>query len=107
MEQFKKIDLENSDAHDKTRVNSSSSTMQKKKFNPIKILSSIGVFGVVLIVLGLLAFFMIVIPAQRTLSSAQKTYVQAKKTLDAAKKQNIELVDKELEITKKDIADTK
>jgi len=67
--------------------------------NSIKIL-------VIVVILILICGFTIVLPAQRTISSAKKTQKQAQVTLNALKKQNVELASLELNKTKQDLEET-
>lgn len=60
----------------------------------------------VIAVLGILSFFTLVLPAQRTYASAMKTYQQARVAWAAIKLQNVEVADVELKKTKEDLIDT-
>lgn len=101
METFQKMDLE---SPVQTKVSPASShikDIRKNKTNKILI-------GIVLllILLGVVLFFTIVLPAQRTYSSAVATYKQAQGAWNAAKKQNVVLAGEEIEKARKDLVET-
>ncbi|MCL5438566.1 MAG: DUF4012 domain-containing protein [Patescibacteria group bacterium] len=110
MDEFRKIDLvmpskkENQDVKkdvkdvkkEQGRINT-----QRRHF-PKAIL----IILLVLIVLGIASTFTIVLPLQKTISSANKTYKQANLAMDALKKQNVDLAGQEIDKTRKDLAGT-
>lgn len=105
MQELKKIDL-NSKSDDSSEVSPSlaRNKMVKKR---IKFPKKTGLIALaVVIMLVVTAIFTVVLPAQRTISSALSTYRQAKKAVDAVKQQNIELGSQELAQTKKDLLAT-
>ena len=117
MEGFEKIDL-GSGVKDETprssgisqasRVPSSRRARSGQKRNLLGFLrgkNSIRIL-VIVVILILVSGFTIVLPAQKTVSSAKKTYRQAQITVDALKKQNVELASQELEKTKEDLEET-
>jgi len=110
MEGFEKIDL-GSDIKDEmpqTSKVSSSRRINGQKRNPLGFLRGKNwiKISVIVVILMLICGFTIVLPAQKTLTSAKKTQKQAQITLDALKKQNIELASTELDKTKQDLSKT-
>lgn len=109
MEGFKKISLSSSQDMVKpippAQMPPQSRIMKKKVFQRFpKKTVSILVGCLVLFFLG--SFFMVVLPAQRTYTSAMKTKDQAKIAYEALKKQNIDLASTELAKTKIDLQQT-
>ena len=117
MEGFEKIDL-SSEVKDEiprssgisqaSKVSPSRRARSGQRRNPLGFLrgkNSIRIL-IVVVILILISGFTIVLPAQKTISSAKKTYRQAQITLDAVKKQNIELASLELDKTKQDLEET-
>jgi len=117
MEGFEKIDL-GSEIKDKmprspgmlqaSKVSSSRISRIGQKRNSLGFLrgkNSIKIL-VIIIILILISGFTIILPAQKTISSAKKTQRQAQITLDALKKQNIELASSELDKTKQGLLET-
>jgi len=117
MEGFEKIDL-SSEVKDEiprssgmpqaSKVSSSRRVRNGQKRNPLGFFrgkNSIKIL-VIVIVLILVSGFIIVLPAQKTISSAKKTQKQAQVTLNALKKQNIELASTELDKTKQNLLET-
>ncbi len=110
VEGFEKINIDNSASLSKdvprASVNmTSSSVTSKKKFNFKNHKKSLTLLSIVLL-LFLVSIFAVVLPAQRTYSSAKKTYAQVQLTLNAIKKQNIALASTELDKTKADLIQT-
>src|SRR3989338_1239232 len=110
MEGFEKIDL-GSDIKDEmpqTSKVSSSRRINGQKRNPLGFLRGKNwiKISVIVVILMLICGFTIVLPAQKTLTSAKKTQKQAQITLDALKKQNIELASSELDKTKQGLLET-
>lgn len=107
MEGFEKIDLsneENTEASNKPKLRNEVSKTKNIKFPvPKKIILTALIFVAVLF-FG--AFVGIVLPAQKTYSSAIKTKDQARRAYDAIKNQNVELASSELAKTKEYLADT-
>lgn len=98
MDGFEQINLNNGNSGD------GASKIGKIKLPvPKKIILAVLIFVAVLC-LG--AFVGIILPAQKTYSSAIKTKDQAKKAYDAIKNQNVELASAELTKTKKYLTDT-
>ncbi len=100
MEDFRKIDLGTPSNMRTSRMRSYFKfryAIPKKNLRLLLALLAIFLVG---------SFFMIVLPAQKTYSSAMKTKDQARKVYEALKKQNIELADEELKKTKKDLEET-
>lgn len=117
MEGFEKIDL-SSEVKDEmprspgmsqaSEVSPSRRARNGQKINPLGFLrgkNSIKIL-VIAVILILISGATIILPAQKTLSSAKKTQKQAQVTLDALKKQNVELASTELEKTKQDLSET-
>jgi len=109
MDGFTKIDIdvnEKKEVQAKTSNNDFSNnrltSVKKKKFSKKPLLITLAV----LIVLGLFAFFAIVLPAQKVIASAKKAYVEANVALDSMKKQNVALTGEQLEKTKKELENT-
>jgi len=116
MEGFEKIDL-SSDAKDEmprpskmpqASGVSSSRRVSGSRRNPLGFLRGKNFLKilVIVVILILISGFTIVLPAQKTISSAKKTQKQAQVTLNALKKQNIELASTELDKTKRDLLQT-
>src|SRR3989344_2310175 len=110
MEGFEKIDLD-SDTKDEippaSKVYSSRRVSGSKTNLPgfLRGKNSMKILAAVVIII-LISGFTIILPAQKTLTSAKKTQKQAQVTLDALKKQNVELASTELEKTKQDLEET-
>ena len=105
MGEFKKIDLSSSAQEDDLKsVIPQKSRMAGTRKNSFKKTTTIAVG--ILVFLGILSFFAIVLPAQRTYSSALKTYKQAKVAWDAIKKQDINKGSIELLKTKEELTKT-
>lgn len=94
MEEFKKIDLSPKEETSKSR------SLRFPKSKKTKTLLLVVVFLIVLFGLA------VVLPAQKTYSSALKTYKQAQKTWEAVKKQNIALASEEIVKTKESLKAT-
>ena len=117
MEGFEKIDLgseikneisQSSGISQASRIPSSRRARSGQKRNLLGFLrgkNSIRIL-VIVVILILVSGFTIVLPAQKTVSSAKKTYRQAQVTADALKKQNVELASSELDKTKQDLEKT-
>src|SRR3989344_1629584 len=111
MEGFEKIDLSSGVKDEtprtskmpQTSIVSTSRRVNGPKRNPLGFLRGKNSLKILVIVLILISGFIIVLPAQKTISSAKKTQKQAQVTLDALKKQNVELASTELDKTKQDL----
>ena len=110
MEGFEKIDLD-SDTKDEippaSKVYSSRRVSGSKTNLPgfLRGKNSMKILAAVVIII-LISGFTIILPAQKTLTSARKTYRQAQVTLNALKKQNVELASLELDKTKQGLEET-
>src|SRR3989344_6484271 len=117
MEGFEKIDL-GSEVKDEmsrspempqaSKVSPSRRERSGQKRNPLGSLrgkNSIKIL-VIIVILILICGFTIILPAQKTISSAKKTQRQAQVTVDALKKQNVELASLELDKTKQNLLQT-
>ena len=96
MDDLPKITLSSS----RSRLNSSSNTT--RMWFPKKTIFIVGILF--LFIVG--SIFAVVLPAQKTYSSAQKTYKQAQKALEGAKKQNVVVASEELAKTKEALIET-
>ncbi len=117
MEGFEKIDLSKEPKDEMPRspgisqaskVSSSRIIRSGQKRNPLGFLrskNSIKIL-VIFVILILISGFIIILPAQKIISSAKKTQGQAQIALNAVKKQNIELASTELDKTKQDLSQT-
>lgn len=101
MDELPKIELESS-----LKKSASTATMgkQSKKFPRfLKIL--IGAL-LVIVVFGIVLFFVVFLPGKKVYASALKTYQQAKTAYAAVKKQNVQLASEELAKTKSELEKT-
>ena len=111
MEGFEKIDLgsPNKIAKENNTVGEPkplfSQNSRNNRFAFLKSRKTLVILGAVVFLI-LVSSFAIVLPAQKTLTSAKKTQRQAQATLNALKKQNIELASTELDKTKQDLSET-
>src|SRR3989338_4822742 len=110
MEGFEKIDLDSdtkdeippaSKVYSSRRVSGSKTNLPGFLLgkNSMKILAAI-------VILILICGFTIILPAQKTISSAKKTQRQAQVTVDALKKQNVELASLPIYKTKQNLLQT-
>jgi len=94
---------------DKIELDSSKDNKIKKilKFGNKKKLIKIALpILIVLVVLFVISYFTIFLPAQRTYNHGLRTFDQAKKAWDAVKDQDIEVASVEIEKTKKELEET-
>lgn len=101
MDDFKKIDL--SGKRENKRVSNRGRGRSFKFFIPKKTLGIL-IGLLVLFVIG--SVFLVVLPAQRTVSSARATVAQARIAYDALKQQNIEVASVELDKTNQSLLQT-
>lgn len=102
MEGFEKIDLDSSQGKS---IKPSLGNKKAGRFKFLRNKKTLVILAVVLILI-LLSGFAIILPAQKTYSSAKKTYRQIQITADAVKKQNVDLASSELTKAKEDLAQT-
>lgn len=106
MDDFKKMDLSES-SKSKTNTTVSMSQTNHKKFYTFFFKKKLGLVLLFFIILGIISFFTIILPAQRTYSSAKQTYAQAKNAWAAIKNQNIALAGEEITKTQVSLQKTK
>lgn len=99
MEELKKIDLSSK----KEELKTFKTNKKTKSIFSSKLFKLLSVIVVVFVIIGVVSYFTIVVPAQKAYKSALVTYQQAKIAMDAAKKQNIELASQELIKTKESL----
>src|SRR5581483_8917844 len=85
-------------------IDNTSMPQNRRKYRKIGKVSAI-VLAVILL-LGLLVFFTVALPAGKVYADALKTYATVKLAYDAAKKQNVEEAGKQIALAKKDLAQT-
>lgn len=105
MDEIKKIELKPT-RNSQSELKESSAIMADKHKKPIFSKKATLIILPMLAVIGIIIFFGVFLPVQRTYGSASRTYLQAKKVWDAIKKQNVEEASVELAKTKKELAAT-
>ena len=102
MEDLEKFDLDSQKKEKLSQIDESRMSKTKKRHLPKVLLCIL----VIIILLGLISFFAVFLPAKKTYTQAMVTYQQAKVAFAAVKKEDISQASIELAKTKQDLTDT-